>query len=129
MYTPKRVRDAEADFISLARQYLPENINSEHPVSLLVEFYFPIPNSYPKWKKDLMLKTRWPHTKAPDLDNILKLTMDCMTKLGFWKDDKFVYSVNAEKYYSSNPRTEVELIYDPIMTRTGLISFYESPTV
>ena len=123
MFTPKRVKDAELDFISLAREYLPDKINSEHPVSLIVTFYFPIPTSYPKWKKEMMQDEKWPHTKVPDCDNILKLVMDSMTKLGFWKDDRYVYGTDVSKFYSDNPRTEVEVSYLPITTRTGLILF------
>lgn len=123
MFTPKKVKDAEFDFISLARQYLPEKINSEHPVSIRVTFYFPIPTSYPKWKKEIMKGECWPHTTVPDCDNILKLVMDSMTKLGFWKDDRYVFAPDASKFYSENPRTDVEVTYYPIITRKGLIDF------
>lgn len=122
-YTPAATRQAEDDFISLARQYLPEKINSEHPVQLNIRFYFRIPSSYPKWKQHIMNGDCWQHTTTPDCDNVLKLVMDAMTKLGFWKDDKFVYAITVGKFYSPNPRTDVEVIYDPIITRKGLIEF------
>jgi len=122
-YTPAKTREAENDFISLARQYLPEKINSEHPVQLDLRFFFRIPSSYPKWKQYIMSGDCWQHTTTPDLDNVTKLVMDAMTKLGFWKDDRYVNAVTAGKFYSPNPRTEVQVTYDPIMTRKGLIQF------
>ena len=36
----------------------------------------------------------------PDTDNLQKLFKDCMTKLGFWKDDARVASEIAEKFWS-----------------------------
>ena len=122
-YTPSKTRESEEDFISLAKDHAPPGIPPDHPVRLRVEFYFPIPKSKPKWKKHIMEGDVWQHTSRPDIDNLLKMVMDAMTKLGFWKDDSFVYSITTEKYYSSRPRTDVEVIYDPIMTRNGMVEF------
>ena len=122
-YTPSKTREAEADFISLARVHAPDGPPPEHPVRLNVIFYFPIPKSKPMWMKHIMGGDCWQHISRPDVDNLLKMCMDSMTRLGFWKDDSFVYSITTEKYYSSTPRTDVEVTYDPIMTRKGLIHF------
>jgi Holliday junction resolvase RusA-like endonuclease len=43
-----------------------------------------------------------------DIDNILKYFFDCMNKI-VWYDDNQVYSTNVEKYYSMNPRTEINI--------------------
>ena len=117
MYTPKKIKDAEADFISLAYQYVPFDPPFEDSVSLEIRYFFSIPKSYPKWKKEIMRSENWHHISRPDLDNIMKMTMDCMTKLGFWRDDSFVYSVFASKYYSDRPRTEVTVTYYPAKKR------------
>lgn len=37
-------------------------------------------------------------TTKPDTDNMIKLLKDCMTKIGFWKDDAQVASEITEKY-------------------------------
>ena len=37
----------------------------------------------------------------PDTDNLQKLFKDCMTKVGFWKDDAIVCSEHIEKFYNS----------------------------
>lgn len=35
----------------------------------------------------------------PDTDNLQKLLKDCMTHLGFWKDDALVASEHTEKFW------------------------------
>lgn len=32
-----------------------------------------------------------------DVDNLAKATMDCMTRLGFWADDRQVYELSVSK--------------------------------
>lgn len=44
----------------------------------------------------------WKITK-PDTDNLQKALLDCMTKLGFWKDDAQVASQIVEKFWSDVP--------------------------
>ena len=39
-------------------------------------------------------------TTKPDIDNLQKLLKDCMTDLGYWKDDAQVASEIAEKFWS-----------------------------
>ncbi len=40
---------------------------------------------------------------APDLDNANKLLQDCMTKVGFWKNDAQVASLICEKFWADIP--------------------------
>lgn len=39
----------------------------------------------------------------PDTDNLQKLLKDCMTSVGFWKDDALVASEIAEKFWADPP--------------------------
>lgn len=39
----------------------------------------------------------------PDLDNNIKLIQDCLTKLEFWEDDRFVASLIIEKFWAEVP--------------------------
>lgn len=39
----------------------------------------------------------------PDTDNLQKLLKDCMTEIGFWKDDALVASEIAEKFWAEIP--------------------------
>lgn len=42
-------------------------------------------------------------TSRPDTDNLQKLLKDCMTKVGFWKDDAQVCQEIVEKFWSDIP--------------------------
>jgi len=68
------------------------------PLALTLEFYFPIPKN----KKNTILY----HPKRPDLDNLIKFILDVMTDI-LYKDDAYIYKINAIKCYDKNPRTNV----------------------
>lgn len=81
----------------------------EGPLRLGVCAYMPIPASKPKkWREQARAHVIRPTTK-PDLDNMLKHLKDCLTQMGFWKDDKQVveYAAGTGKYYSESPRWHV----------------------
>ena len=42
-------------------------------------------------------------TSKPDTDNLQKLLKDCMTRLGFWRDDAQVASEVCEKFWAEVP--------------------------
>ena len=42
-------------------------------------------------------------TTKPDTDNLQKLLKDCMTAVGFWKDDCLVASEIVEKFWAEIP--------------------------
>lgn len=42
-------------------------------------------------------------TTKPDTDNLQKLLKDCMTAMGFWKDDALVASEIVEKFWADIP--------------------------
>ena len=42
-------------------------------------------------------------TTKPDTDNLQKLLKDCMTAVGFWKDDAQVASEICEKFWAEVP--------------------------
>ena len=44
---------------------------------------------------------QWKTTK-PDTDNLLKMFKDCMTKVGFWKDDAQVVYESTQKMYAAS---------------------------
>lgn len=64
------------------------------PVRLIVKWCFPLSGKHQDGE--------WKSTK-PDTDNLQKLLKDCMTDLGFWKDDALVASEIAEKFWSEVP--------------------------
>lgn len=67
-----------------------------------------------KWTGPIRLQVKWLFsggghydgewkTTRPDTDNLQKLLKDCMTDLGFWKDDAQVVSEIAEKFWAKQP--------------------------
>ena len=64
------------------------------PIRVLVKWCYPPTGKHQagEWK-----------TTKPDTDNLQKALLDCMTKLGFWKDDAQVCSQIVEKFWSDVP--------------------------
>lgn len=45
----------------------------------------------------------------PDIDNMQKLLLDCMTKLKFWEDDCQIASLIAEKFHGDIPGIYIKI--------------------
>ena len=82
-----------------------------NPIELKIIYFMPIPKSTSKKKKALMLSNEIKHTKKPDVDNLLKLTFDCMTDIVF-EDDRQIWRLEAEKRYSDFPHTDITLYWN-----------------
>lgn len=79
-------------------------IEQNKDVSIDVTYYMGIPKSYSNKKRNSLLNK--PHKNRPDLDNLLKATMDAMTDT-LITDDNCVYSIDAVKIWSDLPRTHL----------------------
>lgn len=55
---------------------------------------------FPKGKKHYDCEYK---ITKPDTDNMLKLFKDCMSQVGFWKDDSQVADEHSIKIYSDTP--------------------------
>lgn len=90
VYDPEAVKDASAKFMAALTPYRPPAPYTG-AVRLIVRWCFPRGKNH----RDGEYKTT-----RPDTDNMLKLFKDCMTKVGFWKDDAQVSSELNEKFYA-----------------------------
>lgn len=70
---------------------------------LEIEFYLYIPKAYQK--KNIINK---PHACKPDLDNLIKFTVDVATGI-LYHDDSLIASISSKKLYDDVPRTEFYL--------------------
>lgn len=106
MYTPKDTVNYE----NLVRYTYQREVGKklDGAIEMTVKAYFPIPKSVSKKQHVLMASETYPHTKKPDADNCIKSVSDGIQGVAF-DDDKQIYKIVAEKYYSNNPRIEVEL--------------------
>jgi len=77
-------------------------------VGIRVMAYYPIPDSWPKHKKQEALACLIYPTVTPDLDNILKAVCDALNGAAY-ADDKAVVSARVDKCYSDRPRVCVEI--------------------
>ena len=93
-YEPPELREARAKFKSYLAQHVPE-ARLDGPIRLLTKWEFA---GAPGWK-----------VTKPDTENMIKLLKDCMTAVGFWKDDCQVASEITEKFYGP-----VEGIYEKV---------------
>lgn len=92
LYDPPELRAARSKLTDHLAGHKPER-PMEGGVRLLVKWCFP----------------RGRHgdgeyrTTRPDTDNLNKLLKDCMTAVGFWKDDAQVASEICEKFWAEIP--------------------------
>ena len=91
-YEPPELKAARAKLTAHLAQHRPEHAYT-HGVRLISRWCFPRGKH-----KDGEYKT----TK-PDTDNLQKLLKDCMTDVGFWKDDAQVASDLCEKFWAEIP--------------------------
>lgn len=106
-YTPEKTKNYETlvkelFFVKHGQTLL------EGPLKMKVQAYFTIPKSTSKKRKELMKIGELRPTKKPDLDNILKIIGDALNEIAY-QDDKQIISASIEKFYSEEPRVEVEI--------------------
>ncbi len=110
-YKAKGQKMAEESIMTFLARYQPDQ-PMDGPLLFGMKAFLSIPKSKPqKFRKAALVGYIRPTVK-PDLDNLLKNIMDCMTAMGFWCDDKQVvqYLPETGKYYSTIPRWEIELL-------------------
>ncbi|MCE5256544.1 MAG: RusA family crossover junction endodeoxyribonuclease, partial [Spirochaetaceae bacterium] len=80
------------------------------PIRLECWFLMPVPKSMPKGLQGQVRANLdpVPHTKKPDLDNLIKFFKDCFNKI-VWTDDSQVVRIAAYKVYSFQPATIIKL--------------------
>lgn len=92
VYTPNTADAWKSQVIIAASAY---RERFDVPVILEAEFYLPRPKTR---KLDEYCQTK------PDIDNLLKSTMDALSQAGIWRDDAQVVAVVASKRYEAENR-------------------------
>lgn len=106
VYTPAGTRAAQKAIQFEARR---QGIRLQRgPLRVDVYSWFPIPASWPKWKKKAALRREiWP-TKKPDRDNLDKLILDSLNGIA-WRDDTQVVDGRIVKQYGARGVILVEI--------------------
>lgn len=78
---------------------------------LVLEFVaaLPVGKSDSKKLREAKLTGMVSPEKKPDIDNLTKQIMDCMTRLQFWTDDVQVVCLRCEKIYAEQGYWDVSL--------------------
>lgn len=91
--------DAEQKLRVYLSRYIPEKPFAG-PVQVVAKWCFPIKASHHDGE---------PYINKPDADNLCKSLYDIMTKLGYWKDDKQIYSAITEKFWARRPGLYIKI--------------------
>lgn len=78
-------------------------------LSATIVCYFGMPKSTTKKNLVLMRSNTIRPTKKPDTDNLAKICLDALNGLAY-KDDSQVVSLAISKWYSDNPRVEIQIM-------------------
>lgn len=100
-YNPKQREQIKTTYV-IKKQYTQSPLTTPLEVTFL--FFMPMPKRMSLKKKEALLGA--PHTKKPDLDNLIKFYLDSMNGV-VYNDDKQIYEINSCKVYSERPRTEI----------------------
>lgn len=100
----------------IMKQQLPKGfkmISAGIPITVNTQcFFMPVQSEIKKLDPIALKNETIPYLKkCGDRDNIEKFILDSGNKL-LWDDDSQIYDGRLTKYYSLNPRTEVEIIWD-----------------
>jgi Holliday junction resolvase RusA-like endonuclease len=87
----------------------------EHPHISFI-FKMPIPSSTAKKVRDSYDQGHSRHEKKPDIDNLIKLWLDCMDGICFEGDQK-VSLGDCFKLYHPNPCTRIIITEQPTLTQ------------
>lgn len=110
-----RAYDPQADIKEETYWYVKSLIHnqsltlSHKPLSLSFIFSFKPPQSFSKIKQRKRINQ--PHTFKPDVDNLVKFYMDCLT-VNLFRDDKQVHTIHATKQYAPIDNVTITATYD-----------------
>jgi Holliday junction resolvase RusA-like endonuclease len=98
-YVKPEVRAAQDILCDALRPHVPDT-PLEGPLCLKCKWYFTSKSHKPgTWR-----------TTRPDTDNLQKGLKDCMTEVGFWKDDSQVVVEVSSKRWSDKPGIEISIL-------------------
>jgi Holliday junction resolvase RusA-like endonuclease len=100
----KQHKEKEATQWQIRSQYRNDPFGNYVPLHVDMTFYMPIPKNVSRKVREQMLHDYIKFSKRPDLDNLCKYVMDCMTGIVF-PDDAAINELTLRKVYSLRPAT------------------------
>ena len=92
-YEPPDLVDARQKLTAYLAKHAPVE-KFTGPLQLITKWCYPVSGKYQNGQYK---------TTKPDVDNSVKLFLDCCTAVGFWEDDSLVASLVVEKFYAYIP--------------------------
>ena len=107
LYDPKKVSVYKKQLGMMCRfQYKQAPLAG--PLKVEMNFFRHVQSSVSKKERKLRLSGRHRPVVKPDTDNYIKSTLDGLNGI-LWEDDNQIVDLIAHKYYSDNPRVEIEV--------------------
>lgn len=98
-FKSQRLQQTEDFYLNELRSYAPTSpITGAVSLSIDFDYFTPTKKRRGKWK-----------TTRPDCDNLVKILIDCMTKLGFWLDDAQVARLVVNKQYAEGEQAQITI--------------------
>jgi len=108
----------EGRWLLSARDQIKEKLSGAIFITIL--FGMPIPKSLSKKKHQKIINQ--PHTKKPDLDNLVKWVLDCLNGEA-WEDDASIFKIKAGKFYMEDPITRIFITKkEDFLSHTNVVS-------
>lgn len=99
-YEPMELKNARQKLRAYLLRNKPDQIY-DGPLELVTKWCFPLSGSHRSGEY---------RSTKPDTDNLQKLLKDCMTSIGFWKDDALVCRELVEKFWSDIPGIYIRIM-------------------
>ena len=93
------------------RSFYSSDILISCPVAIKMNFFFSVPASDSKVRRREKLIGAYNHINKPDVDNLLKFYLDCLSGYVL-VDDCIVYSILGCKHYSESEYVKIDI--DPL---------------
>lgn len=77
-------------------------------IKMSVKAYIKPLSSFKKDEVSAALNGEIKPSSKPDADNVLKAVLDALNELAY-DDDRYIYKLDVEKFYSDIPRTEITI--------------------
>jgi Holliday junction resolvase RusA-like endonuclease len=106
VYTDKQTLTYESLIATFAKQAMGGTEPLKTPVSVFLYVRLPIPQSYPKKRREACLNGSEKPCKKPDIDNIAKTYLDAMNGVIF-VDDTQVIDLHVKKLYAEKAGVDV----------------------
>lgn len=108
VYDPPKTAKFKRELKQLAMLEMRDKNKFDSAISVTIRFYRKVQKSVSK--KEHVRRTEG-HVRPivkPDLDNYIKSTLDALNGV-IWTDDATIVELNTSKWYSDDPRIEIEV--------------------